>query len=86
MYINEKKHILFILILFIFTLFFSLFFRRDISLNEKQSEIIKLYYSLPDYDNELIMKLIGNRKLYLRILHIRLKEILPMKLKNILCI
>ena len=52
----KKKQYFFVIIpvLCIITLMSALVFRNNIKLNEKQSEIMKIYYSIPDYNNQLL--------------------------------
>lgn len=52
----KKKQYFFVIIpiLCIITLMSTLVFRNNIKLNEKQSEIMKIYYSIPDYNNQLL--------------------------------
>lgn len=50
----KKKYFFIIPVLFIITLTSASIFRNNIKLNEKQSEIMKIYYSVPDYNNKLL--------------------------------
>lgn len=51
---KNKKLFAIIPILFIITLMTATIFRNNVKLNEKQSEIMKTYYSIPDYNNRLL--------------------------------
>lgn len=51
---KNKKLFVIVPILFIITLMSASIFRYNIKLNEKQSEIMKTYYSIPDYNNRLL--------------------------------
>lgn len=51
---KNKKLFILIPVLFIITLMIASIFRNNVKFNEKQSEIMKTYYSIPDYNNRLL--------------------------------